>query len=87
MRSRELTGRKEDVQKGFLLNRANHWTLTPLHHAVQLTDPDYAEMLLRFGAHPFPENESGKTPIDYAKEEENLPIIELYERFSLESAS
>ncbi|XP_037091917.1 caseinolytic peptidase B protein homolog isoform X2 [Pollicipes pollicipes] len=60
--------RREDEFSDRLNNRVSFRGCTPLHYAVLMDRREVASALLRRGASPFAANDSGHTPLDYAKD-------------------
>ncbi|KAF0292407.1 Caseinolytic peptidase B [Amphibalanus amphitrite] len=72
--------RREDEFSDRLNNRVSFRGCTPLHYAVLMDRHDVAAALLRAGASPVARNDSGHSPIDYARDEEMRQLLTIAEQ-------
>ncbi|MCY7297523.1 ankyrin repeat domain-containing protein [Alteromonas sp. a30] len=67
------------VKNGAEVNTQDSMGYTPLISAIVLSQYDMAEFLLNSGADPTLANNTGKTPLDYLREDKITPEFEQYE--------
>ncbi len=72
-----MVAREEDFCEG-LNNRANFRGCTALHYAVLKNDLAVVSLLLEAGADPLRANDYGKTPLDYAKDNQTKRLLKNY---------
>ncbi|GJQ81472.1 hypothetical protein Trydic_g14628 [Trypoxylus dichotomus] len=78
LHSLEVLMSRDEEFSSQLNNRATFLGFTALHYAVLTDNLDIVKLLLKAGANPLLENDSGHKPIQYAKEGEIKQLLEEY---------